>query len=677
AAGCARRPCSCASRTYCRSSLPRGETVCCRRVVRCGRERERRPRCRRGGEFAAVVEELVDLVADPASLRVAVLPLVGVDAQGGVGFAVAEPVLDVDDGVVEGDQHRGVAVAQVVQARRRSCDAGSCGGPLECFACHLAREAGLVSAGEDERLRVEQLPARLDKREQATHQPGRDVECPLRLLRFQRGAVAVAVELALDPDQVVPRVEVGDGEPERLSDPHSAGEQEFEQAAVLLAVGRVDEGAHLLEAEDPLRPLIVASGPLAALELANRVGRAAALAGGLSQHQRQREQRAGDRPAAQAFATHRGDEGGDVVAGDVVQAPPSEVRDQGLFGRPAVLLERARAGMLAVEPLARVVAERLPARLDPLAAPPAQQEFGAAGFGVFEAAVDDLPAADAVGVEVAELVRRADAAVAARPVEDAGMAAHRAPPRQRTTLALHQSYLLWCRAPGRRKRRRGILVVWRARESTSLLPLPAFAFPGGFEPLVEFVAVEDQPLPAWLAAAGDGAGGGQLVEPVAAEAEIARGRRQVHPRRRRRGPLELLQHAGRDAFGGRIDQFLRDVDRQPRLAHAAVLAAGARLAVASGLRKTSTSSWQTSCGRSPRAIAFRVCMICQNDGRGTSSPSRTVASSAITCCQYASPAWVQSWVVVPARSRSAPFSRRSLVTTTRKPPGFSTAAHAR
>src|SRR5581483_7101895 len=91
------------------------------------------------------------------------------------------------------------------------------------------------------------------------------------------------------------------------------------------------------------------------------------------------------------------------------------------------------------EPLAGVVAERLPARLDPLAAPPAQQEFGAAGFGVFEAAVDDLPAAGAVGVEVAELVGRADAAVAARPVEDAGMAAHDPPPRQRTTLSLHRT----------------------------------------------------------------------------------------------------------------------------------------------------------------------------------------------------------------------------------------------
>src|SRR5581483_4689193 len=328
------------------------------------------------------------------------------------------------------------------------------------------------------------------------------------------------------------------------------------------------------------------------------------------------------------------------------------------------------------EPLAGVVAERLPARLDPLAAPPAQQEFGAAGFGVFEAAVDDLPAAGAVGVEVAELVRRADAAVAARPVEDAGMAAHDPPPRQRTTLALHQSYLLWCRAPGRYERRRGILVVWKAPESTSHLPLPAFALQGRFQPTVELVAVEDQPLPPWLAAAGDGAGSRQLVESVAAEPEIGGRSRLVHPRRRLR-PLQPVADAGGDALGQHLHELVGDGECQLRLAHAAALAAAERAVAAAGLRKTSTSSWQTSCGRSPRAIAFRVCMICQNDGRGTSSPSRTVASSAITCCQYASPAWVQSWVVVPARSRSAPFSRRSLVTTTRKPPGFSTAAHAR
>src|SRR5581483_9107209 len=128
----------------------------------------------------------------------------------------------------------------------------------------------------------------------------------------------------------------------------------------------------------------------------------------------------------------------------------------------------------------------------------------------------------------------ADAAVAARPVEDAGMAAHDPPPRQRTTLALHQSYLLWCRAPGRYERRRGLLVVWKAPESTSHLPLPAFALPGRFQPAVELVAVEDQPLPPWLAAAGDGAGSRQLVESVAAEPEIGGRSRLVHPRRRAR-----------------------------------------------------------------------------------------------------------------------------------------------
>jgi hypothetical protein len=60
-------------------------------------------------------EELAELGADGAALGVAVGPLVGVDAEGGVGFAVSESVLDVSEGGVEGDQHGGVAVAEVVQ----------------------------------------------------------------------------------------------------------------------------------------------------------------------------------------------------------------------------------------------------------------------------------------------------------------------------------------------------------------------------------------------------------------------------------------------------------------------------------------------------------------------------------------------------------------------------------
>ena len=63
-------------------------------------------------------------------------------------------------------------------------------------------------------------------------------------------------------------VEVADGEPERLADPQPAREQQLEQAAVALAVGAGDERLHLLEGEDPLRPLVVELGPLAALELA-------------------------------------------------------------------------------------------------------------------------------------------------------------------------------------------------------------------------------------------------------------------------------------------------------------------------------------------------------------------------------------------------------------------------
>ena len=59
---------------------------------------------------------MVELAADFASLGAVVFLLVGVDAQGGVGFAVVESALDVDEGVAEGDQHRGVAVAEVMQS---------------------------------------------------------------------------------------------------------------------------------------------------------------------------------------------------------------------------------------------------------------------------------------------------------------------------------------------------------------------------------------------------------------------------------------------------------------------------------------------------------------------------------------------------------------------------------
>jgi hypothetical protein len=99
--------------------------------------------------------------------------MVRVDAQGGVGFSVAESALHVDDGDVECDQHAGVAVAQVVQAWLGRGDAGRVDGTLERRAGDLAFEAGAVSAREHERGRVEQGAARGDEREQARTSTGR------------------------------------------------------------------------------------------------------------------------------------------------------------------------------------------------------------------------------------------------------------------------------------------------------------------------------------------------------------------------------------------------------------------------------------------------------------------------------------------------------------------------
>ena len=79
-----------------------------------GWEREWLSGCAAGAE-AGLAEELAKVLSDLAALGFAVGPLVGVDAEGGVGFAVAEAPLDVDEVVAERDQHRGVAVAEVVQ----------------------------------------------------------------------------------------------------------------------------------------------------------------------------------------------------------------------------------------------------------------------------------------------------------------------------------------------------------------------------------------------------------------------------------------------------------------------------------------------------------------------------------------------------------------------------------
>lgn len=67
-----------------------------------------------------------------------------------------ESALDVDEGVAEGDQHRGVAVAEVVQGWFGCGDASVLDGAVECAAGDFALEAGVVKGGgEDDGVGVE------------------------------------------------------------------------------------------------------------------------------------------------------------------------------------------------------------------------------------------------------------------------------------------------------------------------------------------------------------------------------------------------------------------------------------------------------------------------------------------------------------------------------------------
>jgi hypothetical protein len=67
---------------------------------------------------------------------------------------------------------------------------------------------------------------------------------------------------------------------------------------------------------------------LAALELGERVDGDAAAAGGLGEDDRERPQRARDRPALQPLAAHGRDQGGDVVAADLVEPAAAEPGDR-------------------------------------------------------------------------------------------------------------------------------------------------------------------------------------------------------------------------------------------------------------------------------------------------------------------------------------------------------------
>lgn len=101
------------------------------------------------GRLFGCGEEFAEPVADLAALGLAVFPLVGVNLEGGVGFAVSEAALDVDEAVVEGDQHAGVAVPEVVQGRVGCRELGGFDGAAERPADHSAFEPCLVAGGEE------------------------------------------------------------------------------------------------------------------------------------------------------------------------------------------------------------------------------------------------------------------------------------------------------------------------------------------------------------------------------------------------------------------------------------------------------------------------------------------------------------------------------------------------
>ena len=107
------------------------------------------------------------------------------------------------------------------------------------------------------------------------------------------------------------------------------------------------------------------------MRITGAVDRDAPLARRLSENHPQRLERLQDRvplvvlPTGVLRPAHERDEASDVFGMDLIEPAAPEVRDQVILERPVVDLERARSDGLPFEPLARVLLERLPGRLDP------------------------------------------------------------------------------------------------------------------------------------------------------------------------------------------------------------------------------------------------------------------------------------------------------------------------
>ena len=92
------------------------------------------------------------------------------------GFSMPKPTLDLDQAVIERDQHARVAVPEVVQRRPWRIELCPLDRTLERVTCDLPLEAGAVSARKHERVLIEARAARVHEREHPAHQVRRDVD---------------------------------------------------------------------------------------------------------------------------------------------------------------------------------------------------------------------------------------------------------------------------------------------------------------------------------------------------------------------------------------------------------------------------------------------------------------------------------------------------------------------
>jgi hypothetical protein len=122
-----------------------------------------------GSRGALLLQELVDSAPDFAAFRFRSPPLARVDAESGVRGSVPEPMLDFDEWDAEGDQHAGVAVAEVVKGGVGRCEIGGAACASERLANDFALNCGAGPTGEEERIFTDLRPHGVEQPHELCH----------------------------------------------------------------------------------------------------------------------------------------------------------------------------------------------------------------------------------------------------------------------------------------------------------------------------------------------------------------------------------------------------------------------------------------------------------------------------------------------------------------------------